>query len=134
MKLKDVVIKVAKEVYAALGAGYDEGIYHNAFKVEMRLQGISYESEKPVQVTYRDHNVGVLFADAYVWRGKERVLVEFKATGSFASKAQKNPEKLKEIAQVEHYFKQLELPEDTAVLLINFPFPATSEPDIVEVR
>ena len=134
MKLRDVVIKVAKDVYTALGAGYDEGIYHNAFKVEMRLKGISYESEKPVQVKYKDHNVGVLFADAYVWRGKERVLIEFKATGSLADKAQKSPEKLKEIAQVEHYFKQLELPKNTAVLLINFPFPATAEPDIVKVQ
>jgi len=134
MKLKDEVIKVAKEIYATLGAGYDEGVYHSAFEVEMRLRGINYEAEKPVQVMYKEHYVGVLYADIYVWRGKEKVLIEFKATGSFAERAQKTPEKMKEISQVDHYFKQLNLPEDTTVLLINFPFPSINEPDIIEVH
>lgn len=133
--LKDEVIEVAKEVYAALGAGYDEGIYHNAFKVEMRLRGIDYETEKPVQVKYKGHTIGVLYADLYTWRSDEKMLIEFKAGGgSFISKYAKAPNSLKEIAQVTHYFKQLELPKDTRVLLINFPFPATPEPDIIELN
>ncbi|MGQ9535433.1 MAG: GxxExxY protein [bacterium] len=134
MKLKDEVIEVAKAIYASLGAGYDEGVYHSASEVKMRLRGINYESEKPVQVVYKDHYVGVLFADIYVWRGDEKVLIEFKATGTFLPKAQKHPEKLKEIAQVDHYFHQLDLPKETPVLLINFAFPATSKPDIFEVH
>jgi GxxExxY protein len=134
MTLKDEVMEVAKAVYAHLGAGYDESVYHRAFEVEMRLRGINYEAEKPVQVMYQVHHVGVLYADLYVWRGKEKVLIEFKATGSFIPKAQKTPEKVKEIAQVDHYFHELDLPDDTAVLLINFPFPAVSEPDIIVVH
>jgi GxxExxY protein len=134
MKLKNEVTNVAKNIYTALGAGYDEGVYHSAFEVEMRLRGINYEAEKPVQVMYKDHYVGVLYADIYVWRGDEKVLIEFKATGSFTERAQKTPDKMKEIAQVDHYFKQLDLPDDTVVLLINFPFPATNEPDIISVN
>lgn len=135
--LKDIVIKVAKEVYQTLGSGYDEGIYHNAFKVEMRLRGINYETEKPVLVKYKGHIIGTLFADIYVWNDNEKVLIEFKAgSGSFIPKYQKAPNSLKEIAQVIHYFKQLELPKGTKVLLINFPFPEpnTGEPDIIEVN
>jgi len=134
MKLKNEVTTVAKNIYAALGAGYDEGVYHSAFEVEMRLRGTDYEAEKPVQVIYKNHHVGVLYADIYVWREDEKVLIEFKATGSFAERAKNTPDKMKEIAQVDHYFKQLNLPDDTVVLLINFPFPSTNEPDIIEVH
>jgi len=134
MKLKNEVMEVAKDIYTALGAGYDEGVYHSAFEVEMRLRGINYEAEKPVQVMYKKHYVGVLYADIYVWHEDEKVLIEFKATGSFAERAKNTPDKMKEIAQVDHYFRQLDLPDDTTVMLINFPFPATSEPDIIEVH
>lgn len=134
MKLKDVVIEVVKEVYGMLGAGYDENIYHRAFEAEMRLKGISYEAEKPVQVTYKGHAVGVLYADIYVWQGDEKVLVEFKASSPLADRTNKSPEKVKEIAQVSHYYQQLNLPKETTVLLINFPFPANGEPEVFEVN
>jgi GxxExxY protein len=133
--LKDEVIEVAKDIYATLGAGYDEGIYHSAFEVEMRLRGISYEAEKPVQVIYKDHCIGVLFADLYVWREAEKVLIEFKAGGaSFMPKALSAPEKLREVTQAKHYYHNLNLPKETSVLLINFPFPATEEPDVIAVN
>jgi len=133
--LKNEVIEVAKEIYATLGAGYDEDIYHNAFEVEMRLRGISYETEQPVKVIYKNHCVGVLFADIYVWQEMEKVLIEFKAGGaSFMPKALSSPEKLKEVTQVKHYYHNLNLPKETSVLLINFPFPATEEPDVNEVN
>ncbi len=92
MKLKDEAIEVARAIYAHLGAGYDENIYHSAFEVEMRLRGINYESEKPVQVSYKDHYVAVLYADIFIWRGDEKVLIEFKAGTTLLSKAQKAPE------------------------------------------
>uniref|UniRef100_A0A7V0Z7T6 Uncharacterized protein n=1 Tax=candidate division WOR-3 bacterium TaxID=2052148 RepID=A0A7V0Z7T6_UNCW3 len=44
------------------------------------------------------------------------------------------PEKLKEVAQAKHYYHNLNLPKETSVLLINFPFPATEEPDVIEVN
>lgn len=101
----------------------------------MRLRGINYETQKPVQVKYKGHTVGTLFADIFVWRGDEKILIEFKAGGSsLISKYNKAPNSLKEIVQVTNYYKQLELPADTNVLLINFPFPATGEPDIIEVH
>ncbi len=135
LTLKEEVIGLAKEIYAILGAGYDEAIYHRAFEVELRLKGINYESEKPVEVKYKDHNVGVLSADIYAWRGNEKVLIELKAgSGPFMPKYTKAPGSIKEVAQVSNYYKLLELPEDTSVLLINFPFPATKEAEIIEVR
>ncbi|MEO0127482.1 MAG: GxxExxY protein [candidate division WOR-3 bacterium] len=135
LSLKEEVIGMAKEIYATLGAGYDEAIYHRAFEVELRLKGINYESEKPVEVRYKGHSIGVLSADLFVWRGDEKVLIELKAgSGPFMPKYQKVPNSIKEVAQVSNYYRLLELPEDTGVLLINFPFPAIQEAEIIEVR
>ncbi|MCX7994253.1 MAG: GxxExxY protein [candidate division WOR-3 bacterium] len=135
LTLKEEVKRMAKEIYATLGAGYEEGIYHRAFEVELRLKGINYESEKPVEVVYKGHSLGVLFADLYVWQGNEKVLIELKAGKEpIGGKYQKKPNSVKEVAQVSNYYKLLELPEETGILLINFPFPGTSEAEIVEVR
>lgn len=74
----DLLRKFADDVYASLGAGHLESIYHAAMAVELRLAGISYESEQVMPVTHKGHYVGVVRADIIV--NKECVL-EFKISG-----------------------------------------------------
>jgi len=45
-------------VHRRLGPGYKEPIYHRAMCVELDSQGISYESEKLVVVSYEGRPVG----------------------------------------------------------------------------
>lgn len=68
----------AEEVCASLGAGHLESIYHAAMAVELRLAGISYESEQVMPVTHKGMYVGIVRADIIV--NKECVL-EFKISG-----------------------------------------------------
>lgn len=70
--------KMADEVYASLGAGHLESIYHAAMAVELRLAGLSYESEQVMPVTHKGHFVGIVRADIIL--AKECVL-EFKISG-----------------------------------------------------
>jgi GxxExxY protein len=74
----DLLRKAAEEVYASLGAGHLESIYHAAMAVELRLAGISYESEQIMPVTHKGIYVGTIRADIIV--NKECVL-EFKISG-----------------------------------------------------
>ena len=74
----DLLRKAAEEVYASLGAGHLESIYHAAMAVELRLAGISYESEQIMPVTHKGIYVGTIRADIIV--AKECVL-EFKISG-----------------------------------------------------
>lgn len=74
----DMLRKFAEDVYASLGAGHLESIYHAAMAVELRLAGLMYESEQVMSVTHKGHYVGTVRADIIV--NKECVL-EFKISG-----------------------------------------------------
>ena len=92
-------------VHKAIGPGYGELIYRNAFCVELLARKIPFETEKPFVVTYRDKPVGTHRLDLII-RG--RVLVELKAV-----------KMLKRVheAQVLAYLKASRLP---VALLMNF--------------
>jgi GxxExxY protein len=70
--------KFAQDVYASLGAGHLESIYHAAMAVELRLAGMMYESEQVMPVMHKGHYVGIVRADIIV--NKECVM-EFKISG-----------------------------------------------------
>src|SRR5215204_1301090 len=63
-------------VHRALGPGFFELAYRNAFCLELQLADIPFECEKAFTVRYRDHPVAVHRVDLIV-RGA--VLVELKA-------------------------------------------------------
>lgn len=102
-----IVNAMANTVFDALGPGHSETVYRNAMLVELRLQGVPYESEKVVAVMFKDHCVGTVRFDIVIMN---RFLVELKAV-----------EKLRPVdkLQVKKYLtiskKQLE-----CGLLINF--------------
>ena len=63
-------------VHKAIGPGYGESFYRNAFCIELLERKIPFESEKAFVVNYRDRPVGTHRLDLIV-RG--RVVVELKA-------------------------------------------------------
>jgi GxxExxY protein len=64
------------EVYKDFGFGFLEGVYANAFSVELRCRGLEVVREVPIEVVYRGVSVGNYRADMIV---EGRVLVEVKA-------------------------------------------------------
>ena len=62
-------------VHRELGPGFKES-YHRAFKLELESRGISYESDKPILVRYREWNIPGQKVDLIV---AGIVLVELKA-------------------------------------------------------
>ena len=70
------IIGCAISVHRELGPGFKESIYHTAFKLELESRGIPYESEKPIQVKYRDWMIPGQKVDLVV---QGIVLVEIKA-------------------------------------------------------
>ena len=97
---------IAENIWASLGPGYSESVYHCAFEVALRRAGIYYETERIIPVFYEGQNVGHVRADLIVSR---RYVVELKAVG-----------KLNETyrIQTQNYMKLLDLEEG---YLINFP-------------
>jgi GxxExxY protein len=102
-------IGCAIAVHRALGPGFLESIYKKAMHIELNSQGISYESEKAVTVSYRDVLIHGQRVDLIV---KNLIVVELKAVTRLDDVHQ---------AQVVSYLKTTGL---RGGLLINFRVPA----------
>jgi len=70
------VIGCAINVHRTLGPGFKERIYHTALRLEFESQGVSYESERPIEVKYRQWKIPGQKVDLIV---AGIVLVEVKA-------------------------------------------------------
>jgi GxxExxY protein len=80
-KLAHAVIGAAIEVHRHLGPGYLESVYQAALEVELKLQGIPFEPQKPVGVSYKGHPVGDGRLDFLV---SDMLVVELKAVDELA--------------------------------------------------
>jgi GxxExxY protein len=106
------ITKIAHEVYRSLDSGFSEDVYDRAMQVGLRLAGIRYESQKVVELRYRDHYVGEGYADLLVHLGKQKVVVELKAVSSDLGACEEG--------QLRNYMKVLRV---SSGMLINFQTP-----------
>ena len=97
---------ISNDIWESLGPGYSESVYHSAFEVALRNQGIYYETERIIPVFYSGQNVGNVRADLIIDR---KVVVELKSVS-----------KLNEVYRIQtrNYLKLLEIKTG---YLINFP-------------
>lgn len=109
-ELLDSIRSSAEEVFRELGPGYLERAYHNAILVELREKGISYDTEVPVPIRYKDHIITMSRCDVVV---EKTIIVELKSISKsyFTSTDQ-------ESIQLRRYLKDTNLEHG---ILINFP-------------
>ena len=105
-------MKIAQEVYRSLGSGFSEDVYDRAMQVGLRLAGIRHESQKVVELKYKDHCVGEGYPDFLVRLGREKMVVELKAIGGTIGASEEQ--------QLRNYMKILGIRRG---LLINFQQP-----------
>jgi GxxExxY protein len=74
------VIGAAIEVHRRLGPGFLEGVYEEAMALELRCQGVPFQRQVTLPVTYRDQLVGESRLDLLV---DEELVVELKAVEAF---------------------------------------------------
>ena len=105
---KDLTEKItgaAMEVHKTLRSGFLESVYEEAMAIELELQKIPFEKQKPIDVFYKGKVAKQFFCD-FVVEGK--VLVELKAIKKLSEN---------EDAQVLNYLKATGF---QLALLINF--------------
>ena len=108
MEIDDVTYAIngaVFEVNKILGPGFLEKVYENAMLVELSKRGIKAESQVPINVSYKDHQVGEYVADLFV---EDKVIVELKTVNQL--------EKIHE-AQLLNYLKATGI---NVGLLVNF--------------
>jgi len=104
-KITEKIIACAFKVSNALGIGFVEKVYENAYANQMRKDGLRVVQQYPIKVEYDGVLVGEFNADMLV---EDRVLVELKSVSELT------PEHL---AQSLNYLRATGL---EACLLINF--------------
>ena len=102
---------LAKDVYARFGSGFDEKVYRKASAVGLRLAKIPYQAQKVVELTYKEHYVGEGYPDLIVGNGRNRLILELKATSKLGDKEEQ---------QIRNYLRILRMNHG---LLINFQAP-----------
>ena len=96
------------EVNRVLGAGFLEKVYERALLLELGERDLKAESQAPINVKYKNHNVGEYFADIVV---EDKIILELKAIDSL--------QKIHE-AQILNYLKAT---GNKIGFLINFTHP-----------
>lgn len=118
------ITQIAHEVYTDLGSGFSEDVYDRAMQVSLRLAGIEYESQKVVELRYKDHCVGEGYPDLVVRLGQQKVVVELKAVSSELGECEEK--------QLRNYMKILGVERG---LLINFQTPGRKQgKTLLEIR
>jgi GxxExxY protein len=110
---------LAREVWASLGPGYSERVYHNAMEVVLRRHAIPYETERIVPVLFEGHTIGNLRADLIVDRA---LVVELKSVARLTDVFRN---------QTRNYLTLTGIPRG---LLINFPSGASTDIEIEEIK
>jgi GxxExxY protein len=106
----DTIIQLAEEVFSVLKSGLSERVYHNAMEVQLRQRAIPYETERTIQLIFKDHVVGFVRADLLV---NKSIVVELKSVPKI---------KQEHVDQCGRYMKLLGYPEG---VVINFPDSGT---------
>lgn len=70
------VIGAAFEVHKVLGCGFLEAVYEEALAREMRLRGIQFERQKPLEILYKGEPIKEYVCDFLV---EGKIVVELKA-------------------------------------------------------
>ena len=74
--LAEKVIGAAIDVHRELGADFQEATYHRALMIELELLNISFTSEAPVTLRYKERTIGEGRIDLLI---DGRLIVELKA-------------------------------------------------------
>ena len=121
-KIKKIV-SIVKDVYKNLGSGHQECVYDKATQIGLRLAKIKYESQKVVELKYRDYYVGEGYPDIIVHFGREKIILELKAVGGNLGPSEEQ--------QIRNYMKILKI---KGGLLINFQQPKKEGKTQLEIR
>jgi GxxExxY protein len=55
------------QIHRTLGNGFQEVIYQRCLAIELRLEGVSFEREKEMDIFYRSEHVGTRRVD-FLWK------------------------------------------------------------------
>ncbi len=74
--LTSKIIGCAMEVHSIMGNGFQEVVYQRALAIEMTIQGLNFNREFEMNLTYKGNDIGTRRVDFLV---EDKIMVEIKA-------------------------------------------------------
>jgi len=71
------IVGAAMEVHTILGSGFLEGVYQEALEIESRVRQLPFESQKNLQIRYKEHVLKKEYIADLIYF--EKIVVELKA-------------------------------------------------------
>ena len=88
------IVGAAMEVHTVLGPGFLEAVYQEALEIESRTRNLPFESQKPLQIRYKEHILKKEYIADLIYFNK--IVVELKALDRLSGR---------EEAQILNYLK-----------------------------
>ena len=104
------IVGACFEVYREKGCGFLESVYQECLEIELRLQGIPYESKKPLALEYKGCPLRSTYEPDFICH--EKIVLELKAVTELADVHR---------AQIQNYLKATGLKLGLLVNLGHFP-------------
>ncbi|MEK7447964.1 MAG: GxxExxY protein [Planctomycetota bacterium] len=85
LKYQDItreILGAAFEVHNILGCGFLEKVYENALERELKARKLNYDSQKEINVFYKNQKVGTYIPDLVI---EDKVIVELKVVGEIGN-------------------------------------------------
>ena len=114
------LVNIANDIFASVGPGYNEVIYHKAFEIALRLIGIQYQSEVVTPVFYKGYNIGHGRVDLII---NNKLIIELKAIANFNIDTAN--------VQIKNYMSHYSIQEG---LIINFGQPNKNTMGILNIK
>lgn len=74
------IVGILFDVHSKLGGKYQEKYYQRAVEVALKQEGLSYEKEIMVDLSFKEKKIGEYFLDFLL---EDKIILELKATSRF---------------------------------------------------
>jgi GxxExxY protein len=81
-ELTHEILNAAFEVHNILGCGFLEKVYEKALAYELKLRGLSVETQKEKKVYYKKFDVGLYISDMVI---ENKIIVELKTVEAISN-------------------------------------------------
>lgn len=75
------IMGVIFEVHKELGPGFVESVYEKALIEELKNKGLQVETQKPIEIVYKEKKIGIHKVDLVV---EDKIIIELKTVERFS--------------------------------------------------
>ena len=73
---------ICMNIHNQVGPGFPERYYQKALEIELGVEGIEFESQRPIPILYRESQIGMNYLDFLI---EEKLILEIKSVNALTN-------------------------------------------------